>query len=216
MAAHPFLVSEKRGSCAAVDLGGVVHDGEYVASIASRYGNNVVLMGHSYAGAVIGYAATRTDNVTGLVFVAAAAPTRAQSMSESTADFDDPGLGDALEANVYHDDEDPEPTLDPAQYRAVFAADVPIDITDISALSQRPAASAAFSQPLPVEPAWATTPSWYVVATEDRALHPDAQRLFARRMGAETTEVAASHSVAVSRPDEVAAVVIAAARGVSG
>jgi pimeloyl-ACP methyl ester carboxylesterase len=90
------------------------------------------------------------------------------------------------------------------RYREVFAADLPERVTSVAAVAQRPIAAVAFEERAGVA-AWKTLPSWFVVATADRAIHPDAQRFMAQRAGADTIEVDASHAVAVSRPIEVAA-----------
>ena len=190
-------------------LRGLVHDGEYVASIAEQVDGPVVLVGHSYAGAVISYAGARADNVEGLVFVAAVGLERGESMGDSVAVFPDLGLNDALVPQQYGET-DPELYLAADKYGDIFAADLPESAVTVAAVSQRPAASAAFTQPMPIEPGWKSLPNWFVVATEDRALHPDAQRMFAERLGARIVAIDASHSVASSQPDEVARIIATA------
>lgn len=88
-------------------------------------------------------------------------------------------------------------------FAAVFAADLPEHVTSVAAVSQRPVAAAAFAESSPAA-AWKTLPSWYVVATADQAIHPDAQRFMAKRAGAVTIEVDASHAIALSQPAAVA------------
>ena len=95
------------------------------------------------------------------------------------------------------------------RYRDVFAADLPEHVTSVAAVAQRPIAAAAFEETAGVA-AWKTLPSRFVVATADRAVHPEAQRFMAQRIGADTIEVDASHAVAMARPIEVAAHIRAA------
>ena len=76
---------------------------------------------------------------------------------------------------------------------------------------QRPFSQEAFASPSG-DPAWKTLPSWYLVSADDQAIAPDAERMFARRMGAETIEIASSHVAMVSHPDAVAGLIEAAAR----
>jgi hypothetical protein len=93
--------------------------------------------------------------------------------------------------------------IDPAQYRAAFAADLPEATTHVLAATQRPFVGAALATPSG-PPAWKTLPSWYAVATSDQAIHPGQQRFYAQRMEATTIEVDGSHSIAVSQPDAIA------------
>jgi hypothetical protein len=89
-------------------------------------------------------------------------------------------------------------------YREAFAADLPVSDTSAMAVAQRPIAASAFEE-RSTAPAWRTLPCWFVIAADDRAIHPDAQRFMAHRADADVVELAASHSVARSRPAEVAA-----------
>ncbi len=96
-----------------------------------------------------------------------------------------------------------EAYLDPAQFRAVFAADLPPAITDIMAADQRPVGLAALQTPSG-PPAWKTLPSWYLVAGADQAIPPAAEEFMAQRAHAHTEEVpGASHAVLISHPDRV-------------
>jgi pimeloyl-ACP methyl ester carboxylesterase len=90
----------------------------------------------------------------------------------------------------------------PELYREAFAADLPTEITEVAAVSQRP--FAAIFDDRAEAAAWKTLPSWAVVATADEAIPPDAERHMARRAGAETIEIEASHSIALSQPQAVA------------
>ena len=101
--------------------------------------------------------------------------------------------------------------IDPAQFRAAFAADLPEAQTALMAATQRPVAAAAFSDPSG-PPAWGSLPSWAVVATGDKAAGADIVKSMAQRAGAEIVEVGASHVVMISQPQAVTDVVVRAAQ----
>ena len=104
--------------------------------------------------------------------------------------------------------------LDRAQFRASFAADVSADAAAFMADSQVPWGLEALNGAVS-EAAWKVKPSWYLVATEDRMIPPDAQRAMSTRAGASVTEVKGSHAVYVSQPQAVAAIIAKAATGVA-
>ncbi|MGV9386109.1 alpha/beta fold hydrolase [Nonomuraea sp. NPDC003707] len=197
------------------DLAG---DAAYLSSIVSSIDGPVILVGHSYGGAVISNAATGHPNVKALVFIAAFAPEEAESALDLTGKFPGSQLPTSLITRQY-----PLPGggtgtdayVDPAKFRAAFAADLPARDTALMAATQRPAALAALGSPSGA-PAWKTTPSWYLVAGADQAIPPAAQRFMAKRTGAHTSEVRdASHVIMISRPDTTTAVITAAARAIS-
>lgn len=190
------------------DLRGGAHDGARLASLVRSIDGPVLLVGHSYGGVVITEAASRADNVTGLVYIAAFAIDEGEAIGEVLARYPQNSFGEALVAHTY-DDGEVSLSLDPAAYPRVFAADVAQDVTPVLAVSQRPIVAAAFEEKAGPA-AWKRLPSHYLVATQDEAIHPEAQRGMAALAGAKTVEVDASHAVAVSRPDVVADVVFTA------
>ena len=103
--------------------------------------------------------------------------------------------------------------LDKTKFAASFAADLPKDKSDFMADSQLPWGVAALEGAV-TEAAWRSKPSWYLVATDDKMIPPEAQRAMSRRAGATVTEVQGSHAVYVSKPDAVAALIKKAAKGV--
>jgi pimeloyl-ACP methyl ester carboxylesterase len=196
-------------------LRGLASDSAYVRSIIDSIDGDVVVVGHSYGGGVITNAATGAPNVDALVYVAAFAP----DLGETLSDFNDPetypGGGLEPESLVLR----PFPggvdaTLAPASFREIFAADLPEKQTRILAATQRPANLAVLEEKSG-EPAWKTIPSWYQVSAQDHALSPVAERFFAKRMGAHTTTVKASHAGYISHPTDTANVIEAAARATS-
>lgn len=164
----------------------------------------VVLAGHSYGGVVISEAGT-DPRVAALVYVAAFAPDAGESVSSLIANppAGAPGppirpFGDGFLA------------LDRAEFAASFAADVEPELAAFMADAQVPWGVGALEGAV-TEPAWKTTPSWYLVAAEDRMIPPAAQRAMAQRAGATVAEVPASHSLYVSQPEAVARLIASAA-----
>jgi pimeloyl-ACP methyl ester carboxylesterase len=199
-------------------LRGLLSDAAYVASVVNAIAGPVLLVGHSYGGAVITNAATRTPRVVGLVYVAAVAPDAGETIQALSAQGPPTLLGPALRpATVAVDAAGATTTefsIDRAGFQAVLAADVAADLATVMAATQRPVAAAAFTD-ASGPPAWKSLPSWFIVATDDQAVGADAERFFAQRAGATTVEVAASHSVEVSQPQAVAGVIRAAVAAVA-
>lgn len=185
-------------------LRGLAVDAEYIASFVRQIDGPVLLVGHSYGGAVISVAGAAADNVAGLVYVAAFVLDENESFGEIFAAFPATPLGEALRPGTYplpNGGTAEELTIAPELYRSAFAADLPAETTEVLAVMQRPFA-AIFDERAQAA-AWKTLPTWAVVATADNAIHPDAQRHMAHRAGADTIEVDASHSIALSQPDAV-------------
>ncbi|MER5342924.1 alpha/beta fold hydrolase [Streptomyces mirabilis] len=187
-------------------LRSLASDAAYIASVAAQIDGPVVLVGHSYGGAVITVAGT-AENVVGLVFVAAYVLDEGESLGELQGRFPDSPLGSSLKQATYPvEGGDPavEVTIVPEAFPAVFAADVPADVTKVLAVAQRPLAAGAFTETATAA-AWKTKPSWALVAAADQAINPEVERFGAKRAGATILEVeGASHAVAVSRPKLVA------------
>jgi pimeloyl-ACP methyl ester carboxylesterase len=165
-----------------------------------------VLVGHSYGGSVITAAGT-AQPVAGLVYVAAHMPDAGESEAGDGKRYpSDLSLSTAITTTP-----DGFELLDPARFREFFAADLPAGQTSFAAHSQVPISAANFSAVI-VTPAWRSKPSWAIVAGADRTINPDLERWYATRAQSHTVEVpGASHSVYISRPAEVAAVIEQAA-----
>lgn len=161
----------------------------------------VVLVGHSYGGAVITEAGTH-DKVAALVYIAAFAPDEGESVRAIVGDPAAPGSPIVAVAEGLW-------CQDRAKFHSSFGADLPAGDAAFLADSQVPWGDDAMAGPV-TDPAWRGRPSWYLVATEDRMIPPAAQRTMAQRAGATTVEVAASHAVYMSRPDTVAALIVRA------
>ncbi len=161
----------------------------------------VVLVGHSYGGAVISAAGT-DPKVVSLVYVAALQPDIGESVADLNARWPMPGHPVPLDGGAM--------IIDSAHFRADIAADVPKGEADFLAASQRPTAFTSFTAKLSAA-AWKTKPSFGVVATEDKTIDPNEERFMYGRSGAKVVEVRASHLVHISQPKAVADVIVQAA-----
>ncbi|GGM19639.1 alpha/beta hydrolase [Streptomyces fumigatiscleroticus] len=195
-------------------LRGLASDAAYIASLAAQIDGPVVLVGHSYGGAVITVAGT-AENVVGLVYIAAYVPEEGESLGELQGRFPLSSLVSNLKETTYPvEGGEPavEVTIEAGAFPRIFAADVPDDVTKVLAVSQRPLAAVTFTEQAS-SAAWKTKPSWALVAGADEAINPEVERFGAERAGATVVEVeGASHAVAVSRPKEVAALIRDAVR----
>ena len=166
----------------------------------------VIVVGHSYGGAVVTEAGNH-PNVAGVVYIAAFAPDKGESVSSL---IKDPPPGVAVPPIL-----PPQAGflfLDKARFPAAFAADVSPETASFMADSQVPWGVEALNGAI-TQPAWRAKPSWYLVSTEDKMIPPDAQRAMSRRAGSTVVEVKGSHAVYVSQPQAVADLIERAATG---
>jgi pimeloyl-ACP methyl ester carboxylesterase len=167
----------------------------------------VILVGHSYGGAVITEAGN-DPNVAALVYISAFAPDAGESVNTLIAnpppDAPVPPILPPRDGFLF---------LDRDKFHDSFAADVPDDLAEFWADSQVPWGVDALGGTIS-EPAWRSKPSWYLVATEDRMIPPPAQRAMAERAGSTVTEISGSHSIFLSHSAEVAGIIEQAASGV--
>src|SRR2546426_2462876 len=174
-------------------------------TIANQNGP-VILVGHSYGGAVITEAGN-DPKVVGLVYVAACAPDKGESVSTLIGNpppgAPQPPILPPQDGYLF---------LDKAKFPASFAGDVKPDAAAFMADSQVPWGVEALNGKIS-EPAWKTKPSWYLVTTEDKMIPPDAQRSMSKRAGSTVVEVKGSHAIYVSHPKDVAALIEKAAQG---
>ena len=204
---------------AANPLRGLAADTAYTFSLLNQIDGPVLLVGHSYAGAITTNAANSAPNVVGLVYVAAFATDDGENLNDVESGSKDSILGTALVQYQYPAGSDGETAVElavnPALFREAFAADLPAETTALMAATQRPTAATAFSEPSG-PPAWKKLPSWTVVATGDKAAGADVIRSEAQRAGADITEVEGSHVIMISQPQAVTDVILTAARAVAG
>lgn len=183
-------------------------DVAHVQRAIDRTKGPVLLVGHSWGGAVITQIGDQ-ERVTGLVYVAAFAPDAGQSPNDTLKPF--PPSAGLSGVSV---DKGRFLTLTPEGMARNFAQDLAPEEAALLAATQGPVAAACFGTRVTAA-AWKTKPSWYIVATQDRMLPPDFLRATAARIGARTVEVESGHAPHLSRPDAVAAVIVEAARAAS-
>jgi pimeloyl-ACP methyl ester carboxylesterase len=185
-----------------VPLRSVTGDAASIKAVLDQIEGDVVLVGHSYGGAVITVAGDH-DKVKALVYVAAYALDQGESLGQLQGGFPDSALATAL-ATAPTPDGGTDVSVQPEKFPEVFAADVPREVTEFLAIAQRPLAAAAFEEAAPVA-AWKDKPSYGLIPTADTTINPEVHRFGFQRAGMTTVEVeGASHAVALSQPKAVA------------
>jgi pimeloyl-ACP methyl ester carboxylesterase len=195
-------------------LRGVAPDAAYLKSVLKTIKGRIVLVGHSYGGVVITNAAVGVPRVKALVYIAAVAPAKGESQMDIFARFPGSLLGPStIVGRKFPGGVDQYVRAE--SFRDVFSADRPAAEVATAAATQRPLAKVATSAKSG-SPAWRTIPTWYMVATQDHAIPPAAERFMAKRARAHTVEVKSSHTVMLSHPRAVAKLIRAAARNAGG
>ncbi len=192
---------------AANPLRGIVSDATYVASVVKSVHGPVVLVGHSYGGAVISQAGAAPGNVKALVYVDAFTLDVGESAGELGAKFPAIPLGAALTTAPL-----PDGGMDlyvrPDQFGVVFAPDVPPEAVKLAAAEQRPLAASALGEK-PTAAAWKTIPSWFVYGSADQAINTAELAFMAERAHSKKTVIVpgGSHVTLISHPHDVSALI---------
>jgi pimeloyl-ACP methyl ester carboxylesterase len=186
-------------------LRGIHYDASYIESVIDQLDGPVVLVGHSYGGAVITVAGG-SDKVAGLVYVAGVVPDEGESVNDLQGRFPSLAMGPLVRPAELADGS-VEVSIDTARFPDVFGADLPADDAAFRAISQRSVAATAFDDPATAA-AWHEKPSWAVFGTGDLPVAPALHRFSYNRAGSKVTEVeGASHLVMLSQPEIVAGVI---------
>ena len=186
-------------------LRGLPYDVSYAETLIDQVDGPVVLVGHSYGGAVITVAGS-SDKVAGLVYVAGVVPDEGESVNDLQGRFPSLAMGPLVQPLELADGS-VEISIDPARFPDVFGADLPADDAAFRAISQHPVAATAFDDPATAA-AWRAKPSWAVFGTGDQPVAPELHRFSYDRAGSKVTEVdGASHLVMLSQPEIVAGVI---------
>jgi pimeloyl-ACP methyl ester carboxylesterase len=187
-------------------------DVQYLREVLSGIEGPIVLAGHSYGGMLISGAAAGNEQVQALVYIAAFAPDEGESALQLSSKFPGSTLGETLSPTPLSDGTN-DLTIKQELYHQQFVGDVSDAEGALMAVTQRPIRDAALAQGAAGEPAWRTTPSWFLIPTGDKNIPAQAQRFMAERAKArEVVEIdGASHAVSASRPAEVAELILKAA-----
>jgi pimeloyl-ACP methyl ester carboxylesterase len=216
VASH-LLAAGARVFAPALPMRGLASDTAYLASVFAQIDGPVLAVGHSYGGAVISNAATRSANVIGMVCVCGFFTEQDEVLSAVEGTSRDSALGPALMPAQFPtgvaDQTATELYVDPASFYDVFAGDLPRTRAAVLGASQRPIAASAFDEKSGA-PAWKNLPCWAVVATGDKAAGADVIRSMATRAGAEIHEIEGSHLIMVSQPQAVADVILSALKSI--
>ncbi|WP_127504246.1 alpha/beta hydrolase [Actinoplanes solisilvae] len=186
----------------------LIGDAAYISSVVRQIEGPVLLVGHSYGGAVITVAGVE-ENVVGLVYLAGYALDEGESLAELQGGFPDSDLAAALVYTKYPipgAEDGTDVSVDVEKFPAIFAAGVDPARARVLAVSQRPLAGAAFAEKAPVA-AWKTKPAWGIVSSSDHTINPDVERFGYQRAGVKTIEVDSSHLVMLAHPKEVTALI---------
>jgi pimeloyl-ACP methyl ester carboxylesterase len=179
-------------------LTSLVDDADRTRQMVRQIDGPVLLVGHSYGGAVITEAG-HLSNVVGLVYVAAFAP----DAGESLAEIGEWRAAAAAAAGNVAPDSDGHVWIKPEKFRESFCQDLPTDAALVMAVTQKAPIGSTFANVVS-EPAWRHRPTWYQVSTNDRMIHPDSQRQMAARMNPRRTiELDASHASLASQPNAI-------------
>jgi len=208
----PLVREGHRVIAYAVPLRGLAHDAAGVADLVRSLDGPVVLVGHSYGGALISNVPADAGDVEGLVYVAG----YALDPGESCADASGLAPGSTLVPTLISvplSDGEVDLYIVPAKYHEQFADDLPAEQTALMAVTQRPATQTALFDPSGDSPLWRTVPSWFIFGELDRNIPVGAHRIMAERAGSRrTAEIAgASHVVGMSHPTETAQIILEAA-----
>lgn len=189
-------------------LRGVRSDADYVASVLRSIEGPIVLVGHSYGGAVITNAVKDNENVKALVYVAAFAPDTGENAVELSGRYPGSTLGPALAPPVTTLDGGKDLYIQQDKFHAQFAADVPAAAAQLMASTQRPITEAALNEASGTA-AWKSTPSWFIYGDLDLNIPEAALSFMAKRANSKETVVVpgASHVVMVSHPDAVTEII---------
>ncbi|MDP4500617.1 alpha/beta fold hydrolase [Nonomuraea turcica] len=195
-------------------LRGLSADAAGTAALLATVKGPVVLVGHSYGGAVITNAARGNDNVKALVYVAAFIPDEGESAAELAGRYPGSTLGETLR-QVPLPGGGTDLYVEQDKFRRQFAHDVPARDAQVMAVTQRPITAAALDEPSGATPAWKAVTSWALFGTGDKNIPPAALRFMAERADARATVTikGASHAVLVSHPDAVTRLIERAATG---
>jgi pimeloyl-ACP methyl ester carboxylesterase len=187
-------------------------DAAYISTVLKSIKGPIVLVGHSYGGAVITDAATGNPNVKALVYVDAFVPDQGESVLDLASKYPGSKLPTAITEVPYSQGAGQtgiDVYIKTASFRSAFAADVAASATELMAATQRPITLAALMQKSG-PPAWKEIPSWYLIGRNDQAIPPTTQKFMAKRAHSHVVEINSSHASLVSHPQTVTKLILTA------
>jgi pimeloyl-ACP methyl ester carboxylesterase len=199
----PLVAEGHRVVAAANPLRGLAADAASVSDLVRTIEGPVVLVAHSYGGAVISNVDADAGEIAGLVYVNGFAPESGENCFELAGMFPGSMLGEETARPVSRSDGTTDLYIAPDSFHDVFCQDVPAPQAALMAATQRPATQEAFVEPSGDHPLWKDVPSWFLIGEEDRIIPTELQRHMAVRARSqrEIVVAGASHAIAVSRPD---------------
>jgi pimeloyl-ACP methyl ester carboxylesterase len=203
---HPVIA-------AANPLRGLAADAQSVDDLVRTIDGPVVLVAHSYGGAVISNVDADAGEIIGLVYVSAFAPDHGENCFQLAAMFPGSMLGEQTARPVPRGDGTTDLCIAPDSFHDIFCQDVSAPQAALMCATQRPATQEALVEPSGEHPLWKTVPSWFLLGGEDRIIPPALQHFMAERAGAHRVAETpgASHAIAVSQPDATARLILEAA-----
>jgi pimeloyl-ACP methyl ester carboxylesterase len=199
----PLVAEGHRVIAAANPLRSLATDAAAISDLVRTIEGPVVLVAHSYGGAVISNVDPEAGEIAGLVYINGFAPDAGESCFQLAAMFPGSMLGEATVQPVPRSDGTTDFYVATDPFHDIFCADVPAPQAALMAATQRPATQEALVEPSGERPLWKRVPSWFLIGEEDRIIPAALQRYMAERARAERTIAVegASHAIAVSRPD---------------
>jgi pimeloyl-ACP methyl ester carboxylesterase len=194
-------------------LRSLASDADAIARYATPIKGPIVLVGHSYGGAVVSQAAPLLNDVIALVFLSAFARYQGESCASIQEPFPAPMLASAVVPSPYDGPGapgGPDLFIEVSEFHQVFCADLPASVAAAMAVSQRPLSAAALTETATTA-GWKNLPSWYMISGRDNVIQPDCERYMARRMNASVESVSTgSHAAFIARPDIAASLILKA------
>jgi len=190
-------------------LRGLASDAATIATFVKAIPGPVILVGHSYGGAVISVASPSGPNVAALVYIDAFAPDEGESCLSILASSPPPPP-DLFTPVPFATGGDADVYFTPKYYGAVFASDVPAEISAVMAVTQRPLTGSALNEKAPSAQGWKTIPSWYVVGDADLVIPANIQLMMAQRAKSHITHVQGSHPSMIQHPEATVDAIMAA------
>ena len=209
----PLVAEGHRVIAAANPLRGLAADAAAISDLVRTIDGPVVLVAHSYGGAVITNVEPDAGEIAGLVYVNGFAPDAGESCFQLAGMFPGSMLGDETARPVSRSDGTTDLYIAPDSFHDIFCQDVRAPQAALMAATQRPATQEALVEPSGERPLWKHVPSWFLIGEEDRIIPADLQRYMAERARAQRTVAieGASHAISVSRPDATVQPILEAA-----